>query len=98
MNSLPEWCDKYKIGTTMNKCKKMTSIETNCNNFLQQSIKQFVDENFKVAFKIATKQLYQNQNGPNSGKKGYRAIAICKKLNQELLRQTIKTNNNLNCC
>ena len=85
LNSLPEWCDKNKIGTTMNKRKKRTSIETNCDNFLQRSMKKFANENYKAAFKIATKQLHQNQSGPNSGKKGYGAIAICKQLNQELL-------------
>ncbi len=52
-------------------------------------MKKFVNKNYKAAFKIARKQLHQNQNGPNFGKKGYGAIAICKQLNQELLHHSL---------
>ncbi len=69
----------------MNKHKKQTSIEANCDNFLMQSMKKFVSENYKASFKIATTDLHQNQNGPNSGKEGYGALAKCKQLNNTLL-------------
>ncbi len=48
----------------------------------KKAIKQFVYNKYKAAFKIATKELLENQRGPNCGKRGYGSHAICNHLNR----------------
>lgn len=55
----------------MNKHKNQTSIKTNCDNFLAQSMKNFANKNYKATFKIATTELHDNKTNPNFGKKQY---------------------------
>ena len=79
---LPSWCDKEKIGKTLNRRKKRTPNQTNKDNFSTKAIKKFVNNNYKAAFKIATTELHAAQRGPNNKKKGFGAIAICNRLNK----------------
>ncbi len=70
------------------------------DNFAKKSTKLLENKNYKLAFKTATQELCDAQNGPNNGQRGYGAIAICKQYNntynldgviyQDLKPQTIQ--------
>ncbi len=74
------------------------NIKTNCDNFLAWLMKKFIHENYKGDLKIATTELHQNQRNPNP------IWCTCDKQATEQISsspsigQTIKTNNNSNCC
>jgi len=68
---MPEWCDKDKIGQTMNRRKKRTSVQTDRDNFAAKATRDYKHAKYKDAFKEATILLAEAQKGPNAGKKGF---------------------------
>ncbi len=44
-----------------------------------------IENNYRAAFKLATTELHEAQSGPNYGKKGFSAIAICNRINNSHL-------------
>ncbi len=65
LESLPSWCDKKAIGTVMDRRKKRTAAEINRDNCHHKLVKDLADEKFKVAYKLATTELNNNQKGKN---------------------------------
>ncbi len=54
----------------------------NSDNFTSQSSQEFINKNYKIAFKLATKKYAEILKGPNAGRWGYGVRAICKKNNK----------------
>ncbi len=62
---------------------KRSSTKTNQANFSRRCAKFLEYNNYWLAFKEATQQLFDMQSGCNSGKKGFGVISICNKYNKK---------------
>lgn len=63
--------------------EKRLSLQINQDNFTNILAKLLENNNYKLAFKAATQELHDAQNGPNNGLRGYGDIAICKQYNNK---------------
>ncbi len=74
-------CQNGVIITTWH-VKKRSILQIIWDNFAKKSA-NLENNTYKLAFKAAIQELYDDQNGPSNWQRGYGAITICKQYNNK---------------
>ncbi len=98
LNSMPNWCNKKKIGKAINCCKKRSG-QTNSNNFVDKAKQQFENSLYKDAKQQSSLLKHKMALIPGRGDTEHRQItnkvnkshlAGCdKKLNPQIVQNAV---------
>ncbi len=81
LDSLPKWCDGKQIGDVFKKHNKCMSMEVTRANFTRKSAKQFIQNKYSTALKLAMQEIKDARDNGNTGNWHYGIREICKQIN-----------------